>query len=59
MNFISHHQTFEDKFAQREILSLPVQCANHCDSCDWSGELGQLEVCKHQFNISYGAYGAS
>lgn len=45
MNFISHHQTFEDKFAQREILSLPVQCANHCDSCDWSGELGQLEVC--------------
>nr|XP_058957789.1 TNF receptor-associated factor 3-like [Pocillopora verrucosa] len=44
-------ETFEDKFAQREILSLPVQCANHCDSCDWSGELGQLE--KHEAQCPY------
>jgi len=40
---ITEKKIFEDKFARREILSLPVQCANQCDGCDWTGELGQLE----------------
>nr|XP_058940193.1 TNF receptor-associated factor 3-like [Pocillopora verrucosa] len=48
---IGEQKIFEDKFAQREILSLPVQCANHCDGCDWSGELGQLE--KHESQCLY------
>lgn len=44
-------ETFEDKFAQREILSLPVRCANHCDGCEWSGELGKLE--NHEAQCPY------
>ena len=31
-------------FGRREILSLPVQCTNHKDGCDWKGELRHFEV---------------
>ncbi|XP_020613316.1 TNF receptor-associated factor 5-like [Orbicella faveolata] len=40
---ISIEKIFEDKFARREILSLPVQCTNQSDGCNWTGELGHLE----------------
>ncbi|KAJ7339337.1 hypothetical protein OS493_005730 [Desmophyllum pertusum] len=48
---INKEKMFEDKFARREILSLPVQCTNHCDGCNWRGELGQLE--EHESQCPY------
>ncbi|XP_068735296.1 TNF receptor-associated factor 2-like [Montipora capricornis] len=40
---IKREEIFEDKYAQREVLSLQVQCTNHVDGCQWRGDLGLLE----------------
>ena len=37
-------QVFEDKAAEREILDLQVKCNNFQRSCEWKGELRQLQV---------------
>ena len=37
-------QMFDDKSCRRRVLSLKVKCKEHKSVCNWTGELGDIEV---------------